>query len=265
MSDNREMNPIGAMELQRLVDGSLSLKERRDLFARCENLSGGWRQVAYAYIEEQILRESLQQQYAKRSRPVVAPPVIPSLSNDLVEPEIVIAQSHRSVGSDDRIAEDKVPKAERDQSGSILVQRRVQTTRQVVTMMAIAAAWLITLTVALLIGMNVDRGNEINSDSSVATSTYKNNQNDEKSAPKVEQIPFSPAMAERSELAGYGVDDLTNGSTQLTDAIRYSMLKAGYLVKANPEFLPAEDVSGQPVRVQIPNYEVHYVGGMAYQ
>lgn len=265
MSDNREMNPIGAMELQRLVDGSLSLKERRELFARCENLSGGWRQVAFAFIEEQILREGLQQQYAKRSRPVVAPPVIPSLSNDLAAAESAIAQSHRSVATDNRIAEGKSSIVDGNPTGTILAQRRGQNTRQLVTMMAIAAAWLITLTVALLIGMSVDRGNEINSDSSVATSTYKNNQNDEKSAPKVEQIPFSPTMAETSELAGYGMDDLSNGSTQLTDAIRYSMLKAGYLVKANPEFLPAEDVSGQPVRVQIPNYEVHYVGGMAYQ
>jgi len=56
------MNSISELDLQRLVDGELSDKEQQDLLTACEAMSGGqgWRQIALAFLENQIWGSALQ-------------------------------------------------------------------------------------------------------------------------------------------------------------------------------------------------------------
>lgn len=56
------MKSISELELQRLVDGELTDQEQQELLKACDAMSGGqgWRQIALAFLENQIWGSALQ-------------------------------------------------------------------------------------------------------------------------------------------------------------------------------------------------------------
>ena len=64
-----EFSNVSASQIDRLVDGELPSAERRAVLMALDHEEGGWRRVALAFLESQVLREGL-----ARKSPVVIEP-----------------------------------------------------------------------------------------------------------------------------------------------------------------------------------------------
>lgn len=79
-----EFESISAGQIDRLVDGELSSAERRAVLMSLDRESDGWRRLALAFLESQVLRESIRSTTAasaQSSRPQVQVARIENTSN----------------------------------------------------------------------------------------------------------------------------------------------------------------------------------------
>lgn len=69
-----EFEPISASQLDRLVDGELSSGDRRAVLLALDRESDGWRRLALAFLESQVMRQTLRSTRAPapQSLPLVA-------------------------------------------------------------------------------------------------------------------------------------------------------------------------------------------------
>jgi hypothetical protein len=125
MNTNFDEMPLNNSQFDRLVDGELSERERRDLLARLDDESGGWRRCALAFLEAQCWKQTLGAMQKAGIRP--AP-----------------AKAEQGRGTS---------RLETPTPGASSVRRRPRWTQQVATLAAMAACFF----VAFWIGSAVHR------------------------------------------------------------------------------------------------------------
>jgi hypothetical protein len=251
----------------RLVDGELDERQRRELLAGLENEPGGWRRCALAFLESQCWKEAFRRPAERDART----PLSAAAPAELAAQPAEVATRPAEIAS--RVLPDagaaKVEIASRKEDSHSGLSRWAG---RFGTLAAMAASFLVALSLGSLahrtgppiglgrpdLAVNTGAGGSDLSSSPWGWVTVSAPGNGTQDGPSIQV----PAVASE----GLGVDEqwLRSMPPAIPDNVLQALTRTGHQVQQQRRLVPLPLKDGRQLIVPVDQVELHYVGNGTY-